>query len=1738
MKTFKQAITKKEFRRRLWKTLNIFVGVTTVLNVSMAAFWVAPQVAQAASIGSYDQCANDIGSGYSSGDTGCRWTNGNLQKNNSLYAEGDATVQRVWLTGFTPGSSHTVTLTYGTTKGGKHAYDYLTRWNWSENWLTEADLCQSITGCDTADASENSLAIPHDPNGSGQFETGTRNFVMRGGALNNATSPDIVNGTYAGDSETAVTVSFTVGTSGSMCSGGTCSVALFFGAHVAKTAEWFPFNGTTGATSISGSPYHVALSAMDGTSIGQRDNQMQAGAIANVVIQKQTVPSGSTQLFNFTGSNSALSGSIADGGEIIASLNGGTYTVTEGTTAGWALTNLACVDPTANTTWSVANRQASINVATGETVTCIFTNSEAPTLTVTKVVQNNHGGTATASQFPLFVDSTNVISGQTNSFAVGNHTVSETPQPGYTQLSITGACDAQGNVSLSSGDHKSCTITNQDVAPTLKLVKLVTTDNGGTATPADWTLSATGNPDQGSFSDSGDSTTFHTVFANTQYTLAESGGPSGYSAGTWSCDGGTLNGNVLTLGLGANVTCSITNNDQPGTLIVKKVLHNDNGGTAVVTDFSFKVNGGNSIAFEADAQNDLAVDSGHYTVVENSAAGYAATYDNCTNVFVPNGGSATCTITNDDIQPKLTVTKVVINDNGGTAVVSDFPLFVGQTSVTSGTQNGFNAGHYVVSETNMPGYTGTISGDCDANGNVSLNPGDVKSCTITNNDIAPQLTVIKHVINDNGGTKTAADFTMHVTGTNVSNGSFPGNESGTTVTLNQGSYTVGENGLAGYAQNLSGDCSGTINVGEQKTCTITNNDIQPKLTVTKVVINDNGGTKVVSDFPLFVGPTQVTSGAQNGFDAATYTVSETQQSGYQGTISGDCDANGQINLLPGDVKSCTITNNDIAPQLTVYKYVVNDNGGTLQPADFTLHVNATNANPSVFSGSSAGTGVTLDQGSYEVTEDYMSGYKPVFSTDCTGTINVGQTKTCIVTNTAQAAHLVVYKHVVNDNGGTAVAGDFTMSIGGVTVPSGSTFPGDEQGTDKIVMPGDYQVSENGPDGYASEFSTDCRGSIALGQTKICEVTNNDVAPSLTLVKIVDNSHHGDAVATDWTLSAAGTTPISGPGGAVSDSSFAAGTYALSESTGPSGYTPGTWTCQGGTQDGDHITLALDQSATCTITNFDQPATITLVKDVINDNGGQAGVNDFGLSIGGTPVDSGQTIEVNSNTSYALDEASVPGYQFVSLTGEGCPSQLGGSVNLNEGEHITCTITNNDIAPQLTVIKHVINDNGGTKSAGDFTMNVTGTNVSKTTFAGSETGVTVTLDQGAYSVDESAMTGYAKLLSADCSGTISIGQTKTCTITNNDIAPLLTVIKHVVNDQGGTKTAADFTLNVSGTNVSSTAFPGNEQGTTVTLNQGAYSVSEGATAGYLGSLSVDCTGTISVGESKTCTVTNNDIAPNLSITKVNNVAVFANPGNTITYTVVVTNAATANDTARSVVLHDVLPSGFTYALGGGSTKDFALGDIAPGASVTTSYDVVISSSQTAGTYTNTATAQGSNTPPVSAASSVEVRVPQVLGISTEPTMTLTKTVNQPNAQPGSIVTYTVTVTNTGDVDLTNVVLTDTLPAGFVFVEGDTRTKTWTIGTLLANHRRVVNYDVRVTDQVKTGIYQNIATVLTTELDPLSAKTPVTVRVPKVLGLATTGATARDYAIFALGLSLLSFGLYLSFRSSRRTDGYSA
>lgn len=1014
----------RDVRRQLWKSLNIIVAVTTIVNVSALGTFIAPREVLALSVDTYDQCSNDDGNGYATGDQGCRWINGNLQGNNSLYAEGDATVQRLWKADFAPGSTHTVTIEYGTTKGGKHAYDYLTSWDWSENWIAppDSDLCQDIDGCETA--SQHTLPIPHDPNGSGQFETGTRNFLMRGGHLNSASIPTIVSGSYAGDSDTAITVEFTVDASGSMCSGGTCGVALIFGAHIAKTSQWQPFDGTTGATSIPGSPYHVKLAAIDGDASGQRDNQMQAGAIANVVIEKQTNPDGSTQQFTFNSQTGALQGVLSDGQQLIASLNGGTYAVSEASTAGWTLTGLVCVDPSNNTTVDLGTRTANINVANGETVSCVFTNSESPTLTVTKVVNNNHGGTATVGSFPLKVDQTSVTSGQSNTFVSGAHTVSETQQPGYTQVSITGDCDANGNVTLNNGDHKTCTITNEDIAPTLKLVKTVDNGDGGNANAGQWILTATGN---GGFSDAGDSTTFHTVRANTAYALSENG-PAGYSTGSWSCDSGSLQGSTVTLGLAQNATCTITNNDLGPTL---KLIKNIRGGTSTAVDWQLSANGtggftdsGDSTTFHPVLANTA------YTLGESGPSGYTAGSWSCDGGNL-NGNSLTlgldeditCEITNVRDQGTIELQKVwsgtasltflrIGTSQGGTQIANAPVVFAngstGPYPVDTGT--------YYVSEdqASLIDYDASLicaddSGFVPVNtitGAVDVAKDQHVVCVFTNARQTGSITVNKQ-FDHNGDGQIDATNPLGWTW-DLFNG-YQDNAGGSTLPVDTGSYTVTEDAVANYSTTWS--CNdqtggnGTLiaaNVGNHQdlVCTFVNTRDTGTIIVHKLVDTDADGTFESGDsvanglgFAWGIDPTAPirAMGSSEILTTGDYTISENSVAGYHfvgwadgnpDQFDGDICGQGELNtVLPvpvnvssNETSAITFCNARDSGTITVLKNVdENGDGDTADAGEIGLTTWTWDIQGGA-QNTPTGSSQKVLGGSYIISEDQRTGY--------------------------------------------------------------------------------------------------------------------------------------------------------------------------------------------------------------------------------------------------------------------------------------------------------------------------------------------------------------------------------------------------------------------------------------------------------------------------------------------------------------------------------------------------------------------------------------------------------------------------------------------------------------------------------------------------------------------------------------------------------------------------------------------
>ena len=92
--------------------------------------------------------------------------------------------------------------------------------------------------------------------------------------------------------------------------------------------------------------------------------------------------------------------------------------------------------------------------------------------------------------------------------------------------------------------------------------------------------------------------------------------------------------------------------------------------------------------------------------------------------------------------------------------------------------------------------------------------------------------------------------------------------------------------------------------------------------------------------------------------------------------------------------------------------------------------------------------------------------------------------------------LSVSTKVINNNAGTNNPSDFTITVTGNS-PSPNTFPGNsrEGGTTVSLKPSSYKVTETGPSGYTSSFSSDCSGQINAGQNRACIITNEAKKPT-------------------------------------------------------------------------------------------------------------------------------------------------------------------------------------------------------------------------------------------------------------------------------------------------------------------------------------------------------------------------------------------------------------------------------------------------------------------------------------------------------------------------------------------------------------------------------------------------------------------------------------------------------------------
>ncbi|MGE3859094.1 MAG: metallophosphoesterase, partial [Nitrososphaeraceae archaeon] len=215
--------------------------------------------------------------------------------------------------------------------------------------------------------------------------------------------------------------------------------------------------------------------------------------------------------------------------------------------------------------------------------------------------------------------------------------------------------------------------------------------------------------------------------------------------------------------------------------------------------------------------------------------------------------------------------------------------------------------------------------------------------------------------------------------------------------------------------------------------------------------------------------------------------------------------------------------------------VINDNNGTKQASNFTINILGTQASPSSFKAAQSPLAqiVEMAQGQYSVQVVGVEGYDTKFDNECSGFTVLNNITVCSITlndlagtpspqcppgqhpvasphlnQTTQecvpdpkppapvnnaTGFLILRTNVINDNGGTKQASDFTINILGIQASPSSLKAAQAPLAQIIALKeGQYFVQIVGVEGYDTKFKHECAGFTVLNGTKICTITLNDL----------------------------------------------------------------------------------------------------------------------------------------------------------------------------------------------------------------------------------------------------------------------------------------------------------------------------------------------------------------------------------------------------------------------------------------------------------------------------------------------------------------------------------------------------------------------------------------------------------------------------------------------------------------------
>lgn len=279
------------------------------------------------------------------------------------------------------------------------------------------------------------------------------------------------------------------------------------------------------------------------------------------------------------------------------------------------------------------------------------------------------------------------------------------------------------------------------------------------------------------------------------------------------------------------------------------------------------------------------------------------------------------------------------------------------------------------------------------------------------------LTVIKNVVNTGGGSLSASDFALHVTGTGVgtpSPASFSGSNTGTVVSLfpgiSGGTFSVTEDIVASYVQTSAVGCAGSVSSGNSLTCTITNT-YTPKLaqTITFAPLGD----KTYGDIDFTVSAT-ASSGLPVTFTSQTPSVCTVSGSTVSMVSAGTCTirasqaGDATYNAAPNVDQSFTVAPKSLTASLTgvVTKVYDATTEAILAASNYILtgvvgtdSVTLNNPTIGMYDTKDVGTGKTVSVSGLAISGAQSSNYS---LTNTTASANIGEITARAITVTADS----------------------------------------------------------------------------------------------------------------------------------------------------------------------------------------------------------------------------------------------------------------------------------------------------------------------------------------------------------------------------------------------------------------------------------------------------------------------------------------------------------------------------------------------------------------------------------------------------------------------------------------------------------------------------------------------------------------------------------------------------------------